>query len=205
MDTKYCVGCDSVKTVDQFYFHRESGKPEKYCKACKLERQKKYQRRLAKDSGVPHEQDIIDKLKSMGIYACSGKKSRSRWVDIVAFGCVAIEAKLGRKKNNTYLFTFTSKQVRHGIRGDVVIFMIDEGDHTQYYIFGRDEPVLYDMDGQLKRWVSYTPESGHGNISIDMVEMMDQAEGNWQLIIDVFNQKLQQLKRGQDVDAWASI
>lgn len=138
-ETKKCATCEKVKPVSEFYFHNHSGKYTKHCKVCKNERQKQYNKRRTNVSGVPHENDIIKALKLQGIYACSGKRSRTRWVDVVAFGCVAIEAKLAQVRdhdygNTSYSFTFTKKQAEQGIRGDVIIFMIDTDNRTDYFI-----------------------------------------------------------------------
>jgi len=203
MNTKYCVGCDSVKTVNQFYFHRDTGKPEKYCKSCKIKKQNTYKKHKVKVSGVPHEQEIIEKLKSIGIYACSGKKSRSRWVDIVAFGCIAIEAKLGKKKNNGYFFTFTSKQVEDGIRGDVIIFMIENDNQTLFYILRTDNPILYDNNHNLKRYLSFTPNREHGNVDKFVVDKMNQGLDNWGLILKVLQDKVEKMKLGFEIDLWS--
>lgn len=205
-DTKICATCKQEKPVDKFYLHKPSGKPEKHCKKCKVIRQRHYKDRPSNVSGVPHENDIIKALRKRGIYACSGKRSRSRWVDIVAFGCVAIEGKLGRVKNggSSYEFTFTKKQCEQGIRGDIVIFMIEQAGQTIYYLLRKSCPSLYDINGDLKPYIYYTPDSTHANADTEMIENMTKARDNWQLILEVLNEKIQAMKQGKEVDQFAT-
>ena len=203
---KECPDCQQTKSHDEFYINHNTGNPYKYCKECAKKRAKKYTKaykaRKITDSGVQHEQQLINKLKSLGFYACSGKKSRSRWVDIVVFGCIAVEAKLARKKRSAYGWTFSPKQVRDGIRGEIVVFMIQDGNTTDYYVLHADEPVLYRDDGQLKPYISYSPNSSHGRTNKEMLAKMKCAKNNFQLIADIFRQKTELLKQGETVVHW---
>lgn len=206
MNTKYCPECEETKDVSKFYFHKPSGKHERKCKKCKKDRQKEYNKNPVKNSGVPHEQEIIDMLRSKGIYACSGKLMNARWVDIVAWGCVAIECKLGRTKNNqpnTYLFTFTKKQVEEGIRGDMLIFMIECDDTTKFFFLPSDYPDLYQIGGVLKKNISYTPGSTHPNTDQDWNEYMEDAEDRIELIEQMLDEKIDLMLVGEEVDKWA--
>lgn len=197
MNIKICGTCKQPKALDDFYFHHSSGKHEKHCKVCKGERQKAYKKRKSSKSGVPHEQHLIDLLKRKGIHAVSGKRSRARWVDIVVFGCVAIEAKKGNRKNNSYHFSFTPKQVQQGIRGDILIFMIEKPDATlDYFLIRSDDPHLFHGDGTRKQWINYTPGSTHKNTDVEFVEFMDASRNQWGLILMVLNEKIRAMKKG---------
>ena len=204
---KECPGCQQTKSHDEFYTNYNTGNPYKYCKECAKKHAKEYAKahtaRKITDSGIEHEQQLINKLKSLGFYACSGKKSRSRWVDIVVFGCIAVEAKLAVTKNRrTYYWSFTPKQVRDGIRGEIVVFMIQDGNTTDYYVLHADEPVLYNDDGQLKPHISYSPSSSHGRTSKEMLATMRRAKNNFELITDVLQQKTKLMKQGETVVFW---
>ena len=198
MEIKTCPSCGLVKTVDKFYFHHSSGKHEKNCKACKKLRQKKYTRQPARKSGVPHEQQLIEKIKSLGLYACSGKASQMHWVDIVVWS-VAIEAKLARVRNNgkSYSFAFTPKQRQQGPRGDILIFITEpENSPIEYYLLRSDNPILFHGDGTRKREVYYTPNSTHKNADQDLMKEMAQAKDRWWLITDVIKEKSRALRNG---------
>ncbi len=198
MEIKTCATCRKIKPLDKFYFHHSSGKHEKHCKQCKNERQKLYNKKAPRKSGVPHEQLIIDTLRSKGIYACSGKRSRSRWVDVVAFGCVAIEAKLGReKKSGTYVFSFSQKQIQQGVRADLLIFIIQHSDNSiDYHILKSDSPILFHGNGERKQEVSYTPESDHWLTDKDVIQTMDKSIDQWGLILAILQIKIKSLRDG---------
>jgi hypothetical protein len=203
METKLCPSCNETKPLDKFYFHHSSGKHEKRCKKCKLARQKKYNNYPSVESGVPHENDIIQKLRSIGIYACSGKRSRARWVDIMVFGCVGVEAKLATKKGNSYSWTFTSKQVQQGIRGDIVIFMIDHDNRpTDYFVVKADSPFIRHGNGDLKESVNYTPDSNHALVDQEFNEFMEESKNYWDLIQYVFDERIQQMLNGTFEDVF---
>jgi len=180
------------------------GKPYKHCKPCTSKLNNKYQiKRRITDSGVAHEQELIHKLKSLGYYACSGKKSRSRWVDVVVFGCIAIEAKLAQSRGkNGNLFIFSDKQAREGVRAEVVVFIIKRDGVTDYYILPASSPVLYDDNGNLKKHVSYTPNSNHGRTSQLMLDTMATAKNNWQLLDEMLQEKRARMIAGEPVVFW---
>jgi len=203
MPTKLCPECNETKDYSEFY-KTSYGKPYKHCKPCasRLNQKYAYKRRIT-DSGVAHEQELIHKLKSLGYYACSGKKSRSRWVDVVVFGCIAIEAKLAQNKNkNGHGFRFSVKQARDGIRAEVVVFIIKRDGVTDYYILPASSPVLYDDNGNLKAYISYTPNSNHGRTSQLMLDTMATAKNNWQLLDEMLQEKRARMMAGEPVVFW---
>jgi hypothetical protein len=207
---KTCSDCGKPKPLSDYYIQSSNGKPEKRCKKCKNILSKTYRKSEITSnqnkSGVPHEQKLIKKLKAQGIYACSGKRSRTRWVDVVAFGCVAIEAKKGMPFNTqSYLFRFTPKQVKRGIRGDIVAFIIDREGTREYYLMRKDCPFLYDEhDYSLKPAISFTPDPKSKNVNLPFVRFMATAKDDWQLVWDVLCEKINKLKAGEDVDKFTS-
>lgn len=189
MESKQCAICLEVKSVSDFYMHHASGKHERYCKACKREIQRKYKKYPVNKSGVPHEQDIINLLCSIGIYACSGKRSQFRWTDIVAWGCVQIEAKLGlEQRSNTFLFRFTPKQRKEGISGDVVVLMIDNAEQTRYFVLPSNSPVFYKADGSIKVGFSLATESTDIRAKRNQ-DLILPYEDDWQLIERIRQEK----------------
>ena len=218
--TKKCGTCNQLKSLDDFYIHKPSGKHEKRCKACKKKRNKELKQHPTNKSGVPHENEIIKKLRGMGIYACSGKRSRSRWVDVVAFGCVAIECKLAREiinpaGNRSLNWMFTKKQRNEGIRGDIILFMVNTEDGFDCHLFRANSPYLYRTKPNgnkelINPAITYSNHSHRGKpgrpreLIKEWHKSFEDARNDFSLILKVLNEKIEAMKQGKAVDKFAS-
>ena len=119
------------------------------------------QQKWLNNLSLPHqtEVDTVDYLLKNGIYAVNGKFTSWRYVDIVAFGCVAIENKFSapRDRNAGYGFRLVSARHNNGIRGNVIILCIDRGDYIERTIWDVNDPIFRRADGLPKKGLMYIP------------------------------------------------
>jgi len=191
--TKVCKTCHIEKPLTDFY--GSPGSKDKHAIICK-ECAKAYFRqsyptlnRNQRDSasGRPTENFVISKLRSLGIFATSGKASEFKWCDVVAWGCVTIEVKTSAlPKDKKFKFNFTPVQQKRGIQAALMLLVCDYGNVATFHMFPSDHPVFYHSDGTLKKGLGYTP----GTLSQKMLTnnialtktLMTQYENNWGLI-----------------------
>lgn len=108
--------------------------------------------------GWEQEKAVYDILRSIGVYAQPGINTLWGRVDVVAWGCVRIEVKATRVKNERYSFNF-SNQLRKGkIAADLVVLCAVGLEQTSYHVFRADEPYFYQADGTIKSAVCYVPD-----------------------------------------------
>lgn len=197
MDTKICKSCHKEKPVSEFYINSSNRKPSARCKQCLSEYQKAKPKPAPKWKNTNrYETMVIAELRKKGIYAASGKSSEYNYVDVVAWGCIRIEVKLGEpqslKGNKSYNFRFSRAQVESGMRADIVVLVVNE----MFYVFPANHPMFYKSNGQLKTTVSYTFNSGRDNKDL----LMQQHKNNWQLIEDIRQSISQAFMDNQIVD-----
>ena len=107
----------------------------------------------------------IDILRSVGIYATSGKSSEWIHQDVVAWGRVRIEAKRSTLRGGRqYKFGFETQQRAGKIESHLVVLICDNGDQQTFHVFRSTDPVFYrkprkqglrQSDGGLKTAVCY--------------------------------------------------
>lgn len=191
-NTKTCSACGDTKPLSDYYIYTSSKKIMPICKVCHRGRNKKYQPVPADSCGVAHQNDLIRILRSMGIYASPGKSSEYVHADVVAWGCVRIEVKLGASidkcKPHIWRFAFTEKQANGGLVADLIAFMcpngLDVGGYTCYlieptcpelYRDGKFKPVLTINLGKHRK----SRQDGRRPLS---PELLNSHRDNWQVI-----------------------
>src|SRR5262245_57245350 len=113
---KVCQKCGVVKPLTDFYRHPSTKDGHlNTCKPCKNIQQKQYPPVPKEISGNPGEQFAVDRMKSLGIFAMTGKMSRWAHQDVIIWGCVRAECKKAILHDGTYMFKFDS-QVRNGMK-----------------------------------------------------------------------------------------
>jgi hypothetical protein len=205
-DAKVCPNCNKTKPISEYYIHI-AGKPEKVCKKCKIELQKLRYKYSVKESGVPHEQEVINMLKRNGIYACSGKMSRARWVDVVAWGCVAIECKLARVQVNsagskTLNWAVTLKQQREGIRGDIVMLLVNNDHGFDFHLFRADYEYFYRGGKLISPTITYTNRTRKKAHVAEWVRTFESVKNQLGLIEAIRSEKMRDMINGKNVDNW---
>lgn len=161
------------------------------CKECKKaysKARKKQTPQLSRrdKAGHPSEQMVIDRLRSVGVYAAPGKSSEWNWIDVVAWGCVRIEVKAASvTRHGTFLFNMGKKRGKEKDRSDLVVLIMLYDEDSRFFVFKSTHPVFYHADGRAKRGVAYctnggTPKTGRG-VTLS-AELMSQAEDRWGLV-----------------------
>jgi hypothetical protein len=199
-----CRRCKEDKPISEYY--TRSGLPHlhlKMCKACyrelrKLQAQSATSRRRAV---VQSEKEIIDLLEGQGIPALPGKALGHQYADIIAWGCVLVEAKYSQLRNdNCFSFSFTPQQRKLGVRGDLIVLVCDYGDKTTRHVFLASDPIFYYLSGNLRGSLTYAPfakrKRNHAN-RIGLTDaLMDEHQNKWELIetirLNVHNSLLSQ-------------
>jgi hypothetical protein len=169
-NTHYLKACSSGEnckhphgphlTIDDFYF-RQNGVRYPNCKECH-KAQTKLQRVLPRDeSGNSGELLVINKLRSLGVYAAPGKSSEFKWLDVVAWGCVRIEVKTATlNSQGAFHFGMGDKREKEKERSDFVILVCIDIP-LSYHVFPSNHAVFYHSDGRAKKSVQYAPEASH--------------------------------------------
>lgn len=187
---KTCTICHKEKPLSDYYL-QHTGKPNPVCIPCFLSRHKAYVKKAVTDASQPHEQQCIEYMRSLGIYATTGKASEFAWVDLVAWGCIKIEVKLGehsfgRERSSNWLWRFSNVQIKKRLLADVIVLIIPY-ETPEYYVFEATHPVFY-KGGRLKTGVQYMERPAHRKnrkTSVPMTpEMMNAARDDWTILLD---------------------
>lgn len=206
---KPCKKCGETKPLTEFYRHPSTKDGHlNTCKPCKNIQQKQYPPLPAEITGNPGETIAVEKMRSLGIFTMTGKMSRWRWQDIVAWGCVRIECKKARLADDgTYIFKFDS-QSRRGMHSHLILLMCDNGEDITYHLFPSYHPVFYRAGTKRgskisptgrKVGVEYRPgkTSTKDSFGISMSdEMMTEHQDKWELIEETRQLIIQRLKTG---------
>lgn len=145
---KICRVCKIEKPIDEFYEH--NGRHENKCKVCKRAKKKQYTAHDKRYSPNYGENLVIEKLKSMGIYAAPGKSSEWKHIDVVVWGCVKIEVKMANAKpNGSYQFSFASQSVR-GLKSDLIVLIPLNEQGGTFHIFYPDHPAFFRTDNNIE-------------------------------------------------------
>jgi hypothetical protein len=176
-----CKQCQETKAIDEFYTYSSNGKPMKVCKSCHKQRSTK----TKPGQGHEHERILVERLHQQGIFATLGFGKGFNFADVVAWGCVRVEAKLGEKqKNGSYLFRFTGKQIKQRVVADIIILIFPYSNGWSYHLFDANDPIFFLADGKRKTGVSYLANAHHRKMRANTVFPfhMGAAKDNWQII-----------------------
>jgi len=192
-ETLICRRCKIEKSLSEYY--TRSGLPHlhlKMCKACyrELGRSQVHSSADRRRAVVQSEKEVIEILKGQGIPALPGKALGHQYADIIAWGCVLIEVKYSRiRNNNLFIFSFSPQQRNYSIRGDLVVLVCDYGDKITHHVFLSSDPVFYFKSGSLKPSTCYMPYAkqrrNFANRITLMPEYMEAHQGKWDMVEDV--------------------
>lgn len=183
---KPCKKCGETKPLTDFYTHVSTKDGHlNTCKVCHLNRMKHYPAVPREISGNPGEAIAVQKMKSLGIFAMSGKMSRWIYQDVIAWGAVRVECKKAIIRNGKYMFKFDS-QARNGTNSHLILLMCDDGYDISFHLFPSDHPVFFKRDGvRRKTGVQYEPFAKHRKLDGRYTltpEIMVAHKDNWGLI-----------------------
>lgn len=186
-ELRTCTICREPKLDTEFYM-QHTGKRNPVCVPCFLKRHKAYIKKTVNLASQPHEQRCIDYMRSLGIYTAPGKASEFSWVDLVAWGFIKIEVKLGLDTtgDENWIFKFSTTQIKKRLLADVVVFIIPN-ETWEYYVFDPKHPAFY-KNGRLKTGVQYLPNAKHRKHLQDSIpltsEIMNAARDDWTILLD---------------------
>lgn len=149
-----CRTCGQSKPEADYYRWTSNHKFMKDCKKCHTAKNRRVPLPLS-TCGIEHQNTFIQILQEVGVYAAPGKRTQFPHADIVVWGCVRIEVKLGESidKYNPYMwkFRFTRRQVAGGLVADLVCLMCPDGIGKGYtcYLINPDCSEFY-RDGKRK-------------------------------------------------------
>jgi len=141
---------------------------------------KSKQKDIGSNSG---EQLVINKLRSLGIYAAPGKSSEYKRLDVVAWGCVRIEVKTARRnKKGGFHFGMGRKRDKEYNRSDIVVLVCIDSD-VSFHVFRSNHSAFYHHDGRSKISVQYKEDTKfrHSSAGLDN-EAMAYHLDRWDLI-----------------------
>ena len=195
---KTCPACGVTKPLSEFYAKRNTNAYETYCKPCHTERNKSYNRKPVNVSGEDHEQEVIEVMRSCGIYALPGKASKLYpYLDIIVWGCIRVEVKMAYTQNdNSWIIKFTPVQVDEGINADVIVIVCPAPGNTTYHVLPANHDILYTPDGNLRDSISWTPGASSAHSSY-INGTLYQSKDKWGLLEEYRIKFMQQLKSGQ--------
>lgn len=168
-----------------------------YCKYCHraASNQKKWERSTA---GDPIETEVVNLLRSEGIYATLGKASEFTNVDVVSWGCVRIEVKSAEQRaNGKWYFNFQNQRGK-GIKADLVLLVLIDGKDKTYHLFPATHPIFY-RKGKLKGSVQYDPSNtANRDYGSSLTEArMWMYQNAWHLIEEHRQRIINQLSEGK--------
>lgn len=201
---KLCKKCGEKKPLTDFYTH--PGMKDGYlntCKPCKNIQQKQYPPLPKEISGNLGEQLAVDRMRSLGLFAMTGKMSRWAWQDVIVWGCVRVECKWSPvSSEGDYIFKFDS-QARRGMNSHVIVLICDDGMNRSFHVFPSNHPIFFGKDGQRKKGVQYKPFAKHRKLNgahTMTPDLMIGHKDNWQLIEQERQRIISELVDGIYVD-----
>lgn len=184
--SKVCTACNTEKPLSDYYTWSSNKKHMPRCKACHRARNNQRPPIPADTTGIEHQNDLISILRRRGLYASPGKSSEYAYADVVVWGCVRIEVKLGEPNGgHMWKFRFTQKQTNGGLVADLIALMCPVGDGYTCYLI---EPTCSEFyrDGKFKRALSINTGTHRKNRSDGRrslsPELLAAHRDNWQVI-----------------------
>jgi len=203
--TRICGRCKAELPFDAFYVRKPNNRDDNRptlpghlvseCKSCMRKRADRKRQNPTPPLGPRRhsEEVVIQELARQGIPAMAGKVFRTEFphVDIVAWGCVMIEAKYAKlidyRGGGLFKFNATPTQKWEGFRAEIIILLCEwQPKEYSYHVFPVAHPVFY-KDGHVKTGFTFTPGAleakKHGNNRVVMIQpIMDEYEDRWDLI-----------------------
>lgn len=191
-----------VLPITEFYGHKSAKNGiEGVCKICKLDyariwRENKRAKGRIWDKTIPtieSEADVIRELRSHGIFAAPGKLGEHFHLDIVAWGCVRIDAKRSQFNGRSFTFPLGRKDEEYWYLTDLIILVcIWPDEHSTYHVFPADHSI-FTINGKHKSGVCYTPSNLRRQkhpyrVSITD-ELMEAHRDRWDLV-EEYRQKV---------------
>lgn len=184
--SKVCSTCGIDKPLSDYYRWHSNNKYMAYCKKCHGKRTKRETPIPEDTCGVAHQNDLIRILRGMGMYASPGKSSEYAYADVVVWGCVRVEVKLGQQHtSNRWSFHFTEKQQNGGLIADLVALMCPIGNGYTCYLIEPSCPEFY-REGKFKAAINinlgtHRKNRQDGKRSLSL-ELLSSHQDNWQMI-----------------------
>lgn len=192
METKVCSECGESKAVGEFHYQKHRDTYTKRCKPCRKAWQNERKKHISNEP-PPHEQLIVRILNSKGIPASHGRDMvQFSHVDIVAFGCIRVEAKLMKpypvradSPNPGWYAGNTKAQRADGWKADIVCIVYQDTLH----FFKPNYPAFFMESGELRSKILYNPFSQRKHLAtgrtMELADMM-QARENYKLLESTF-------------------
>lgn len=169
-------------------FYTRVGSADGYytmCKVCFRAISKQHPPKPKGVASYDSEQRVIDKLRSVGIFASPGKQGIWEHTDVLAWGCIRVEVKTAKCKNERFVFPLGHKSIERFKAHDVVVLVcLHEGQEPSYHVFLSNDAIFY-KKGELKNGVTYQPahkrtmDKGWDTLT---TEIMNAHENRWDLI-----------------------
>lgn len=139
---KECTHCHQTKAGTEFYkCDRTQDGLHSWCKACHRELARASKSRVGVTT-EPSTIAVLEELKRRGIPAAPGRGFGMPYVDLVAWGCVPIEAKTSEpanRKEGLYMWHFNKGQREKWFNG-LLIFVCKYNDgHSRFFVVPADE------------------------------------------------------------------
>ena len=163
---KKCIKCRQYKPSSEYYAS-SGGTKDKLMSNCKV-CQKEYARKTYKKGSKPPKstQDAINLLKNNGIPAHPGIGLGMPYVDVVAWGCVPIEAKGSKKYDGQYQFGLTPGQrgtlINQLTDGFIMLIAYDD-DRDRVFIVPTDNEWIKDKFRSGVTAICVAIDSNHHN------------------------------------------
>lgn len=167
IEYKKCIRCDLIKPINKYYknYNQSADGLSSYCMDCSKEMSKIYK---SQGSKKPRSTQLAkEQLESRGIPTHYGSGVGMPWVDLVAWGCVPIEAKASLKhQDRNFIFRFTPKQKKELLNKifDGVLMLLCKGkERTRVFIIPANDKWLAKKMLQNAGNISVTLDSSHSN------------------------------------------
>lgn len=152
--TKICKTCENTYPATDEYFYRHTyGSLNGDCISCYKIKRYANRNKASKLPSNLGEILAIEYLKSVGIYATSGKASIYRRIDVIAWGCVKIEVK--HSQEFKWSFKFGNNKPPDIPDVTMLIGLLDGV--NKFYLFPYNHPVFFRDNNSRKTQVNYIP------------------------------------------------
>lgn len=185
---KTCTHCHQAKDTHDFYkSDRTQDGLHSWCKACHREQAQASKSRIGTTT-EPSTVTVLEELKRRGIPAAPGRGFGMPYVDLVAWGCVPIEAKTSEpanRKEGLYMWHFNKGQ-RERWFGGLLIFAgkYDDG-HYRFFVVPADDIRLKEYiirDDRETLYVNLNDGTFRKNANQELYQWFKEYEDAFHLI-----------------------
>ncbi len=199
---KYCHNCEKCANpngprlpLSEFYpDKRAKDGLMQTCKECckKHSRETRVQYKLKTLAWHSSEKLAIAILLKNGIFACPGKSSVFKRVDVAVWGCIRLEVKSSSETMEGFSFGLGHKDKYEYERSDLVMLIPKWDDREPtYHIFRSNDSVFYHQTGKTKTAIGYPIHRKVFKPGSLTDEQMAEHENLWSLIEEVRLEKIQ--------------